>query len=322
MKLEKIGFYTLSDKRIKELSYNSNLQRCEILLNNVCNFNCVYCRDKKGDYILDVKNIKKYIDICDKQGLKNIRFSGGEPTLYKNLLEIIKYSKRKYHIKNIAISTNGSANINVYKVLIQNGVTDLSISLDSCCSDIANKMAGKNIDFKKICNNIKELSKICYVTLGVVINENNIKNIQEILKFCNDLNPSDIRIIPSAQFSNKLYNFKINKKILKKYPILKYRIKNILNNKTVRGLSKKDNDKCPLILDDLAIRGEHHYPCIIKLREGCKPIGKINQNFRQQRIKFYHNHNVLNDIVCKNNCLDVCRDYNKKVKKIRKKINN
>jgi hypothetical protein len=34
MKLEEIGFYTLSDERAKNLAYSSPIKRAEILLNN------------------------------------------------------------------------------------------------------------------------------------------------------------------------------------------------------------------------------------------------------------------------------------------------
>lgn len=61
MKLEKIGFYTLEDNRIKRFKKNKNINlwRCELLLNNVCNFNCIYCRDKKGDYSISLEKAKK-----------------------------------------------------------------------------------------------------------------------------------------------------------------------------------------------------------------------------------------------------------------------
>lgn len=321
MKLENIGFYTLSNKRAKELKYTSDLKRAEILLNNICNFDCIYCRDKKSDYQIDYQKVIDYIKILAKNNLFAIRFSGGEPTLYKQLINIIRFIKDHTQIQKIAISTNGSADLAYYKQLVNAGVNDFSISLDSCCSDIAYKMAGKNIDFEKICINIKELSKICYTTIGIVLNEKNIDSIQDIINFCDKLNPSDIRIIPSAQFNNKLYNFKIEKKILNKYPVLKYRIKNILKNKVVRGLTLKDNNRCPLILDDLAIRGNYHYPCIIKLREGCEPVGEMNNMFRRDRMHYYYNHNIYDDKICMKNCLDVCKDYNNKVRLINKYVN-
>jgi MoaA/NifB/PqqE/SkfB family radical SAM enzyme len=317
MKLENIGFYTLEDKRAKNVSLNSPLWRCELLLNNKCNFNCIYCRDKKGDYEISFEKAKQIIDLWADEGLKNIRFSGGEPTLYPNLLSLIKYTKEKY-INRIALSTNGSANLNYYKHLIQYGVNDFSISLDSCCASIAQIMAGKKINFDKIINNIKELSKLTYVTVGVVLNENNLKDLNTIILFCDNLGVSDIRIIPAAQFDNKIHKININKKLLKKYPILKYRVNNILKNKSVRGLIEKDNNKCPLIIDDMAIKDLFHYPCIIKLREGCKPIGMIGKNMRKERFNYYKKHDCYKDNICKNNCLDVCIEYNNKVKKFNK----
>lgn len=44
MKLEKIGFYTLSDERVKNTSVNSQMKRCEMIITEYCNFKCPYCR--------------------------------------------------------------------------------------------------------------------------------------------------------------------------------------------------------------------------------------------------------------------------------------
>lgn len=48
-KLEHIGFYSLyDDDRAKTVSIHSNLIRCELIITNECNFNCIYCRDKRN----------------------------------------------------------------------------------------------------------------------------------------------------------------------------------------------------------------------------------------------------------------------------------
>lgn len=49
MKLEDIGFYTLSDERAKNASESSPLHRCEILITDKCNFKCPYCRGMRED---------------------------------------------------------------------------------------------------------------------------------------------------------------------------------------------------------------------------------------------------------------------------------
>jgi uncharacterized radical SAM superfamily Fe-S cluster-containing enzyme len=108
--LESIGFYTLEDNRAKSLSINSPLWRCELILTDACNFKCLYCRGLKRKFkgTIPIDRAKVIVDLWAKDGLKNIRFSGGEPTLYKKLPELIKHTK-KSGIARIAISTNGSA---------------------------------------------------------------------------------------------------------------------------------------------------------------------------------------------------------------------
>jgi len=40
----------------------------------------------------------------------------------------------------------------------------------------------------------------------------------------------------------------------------------------------------------------------------------MGEKFREERLTWFLKHNTKEDIICKNNCLDVCIDYNNKVK--------
>jgi len=319
MKLEEIGFYSLSDDRAKNVSQTSPLKRCEILLTDRCNFNCTYCRGLKPEYKGDVS--LNYAELAlvgwIQHNLENVRFSGGEPTLHPYLRSLVAIAKNG-GIKQIAISTNGSAKLERYKELIDIGVTDFSISLDSCCAADCDKMAGGNSVFHNVVNNIRELSKLVYVTVGVVINENNIEKLEDTIMFVHDLGVADIRIISAAQY-NKLEQLTLPEEVLNSHPILKYRINNLLSNRGVRGITKDDNPRCPLVLDDMAVVQNHHYPCIIHLREQGDPIGstvKSMSDVRQERYDWYKNTNCFENPICRKNCLDVCVDYNNKVREL------
>lgn len=319
MKLEDIGFYTLEDDRAKSASDTSPLWRCEMLITSKCNFKCPYCRgtDKSADISFD--EAKRMVDIWVDGGLKNIRFSGGEPTIVPWLVDLVKYTKSK-GVERIAISTNGSAKRELYDELIDAGVYDFSISLDACCATIGDMMAG-NISgaWDKVVSNIEYISSKTYVTVGVVLTEDNIEDINTIIDYAsNTLGVADIRIITSAQWNKPFSNIEIPSHILDKHPILKYRWENILKGRNVRGVTEKDNQKCPLMLDDMSVKGKYHYPCIIKMREGCEPIGEMSDiaSVRQSRKDFYDKHDTSCDTICKNNCLDVCIDYNNKVREL------
>jgi cyclic pyranopterin phosphate synthase len=204
--LKEIGFYTLSDERAKNVSDKSQMQRCEMILTEYCNFTCPYCRGL-DDSIYGFRKIKQLslgeimdnIDMwCEYKPLKNIRFSGGEPTLHPFIKEAVTYAKQA-GIERIAISTNGSNKMELYKDLIYRGCNDFSISLDACCADDGDKMAGGvKGSWDIVVKNIEDISKLTYVTVGVVLTPDNIDKTLDTIRFAHELGVSDIRIISAS----------------------------------------------------------------------------------------------------------------------------
>lgn len=306
MNLEDIGFYTLTDKRAKESNYDSQLKRCELLLTGRCNFHCPYCRSVGGKDIA-LNEAKRIVDLWANDNLENIRFSGGEPTLWSELVELVKYSKSK-NIQRVAISTNGSAEKILYENLLLAGVNDFSISLDACCSSDGDIMAGGiKGAWEKVVNNISWIAKETYVTVGVVLTQENEDKVSDIISLAQELKVSDIRIIPAAQYKDSISIVGSSE-----YPILKYRLQCIKEGKRIRGLYNNDSNKCGLCLDDMAVMQGYHWPCIIYLREGGNPIGFMTNDYRTQRKIWFDSHNSLEDPICKNQCLDFCATYNRK----------
>lgn len=308
--LQTIGFYTLSDARAAQASTSSPLWRCELILTGRCNFKCPYCRSVGGDD-LPLDRAKEIVNLWADQGLKNIRFSGGEPTMYKGLVELVALAKTR-GVERIAISTNGASSMKLYLELLKAGVTDFSISLDAANAEDGDRMAGNRRGaWKRVINTIQVLSKLTYVTVGVVLTADNVGNTEKIVELADSLGVSDIRVIPAAQAGCKLPKLNLSEEILGNHPILKYRADNIANGGQVRGLNG-GTGKCGLVVDDMAVMGDHHYPCIIYMRENGAPIGKVGANMREERLDWYKKHNSYLDPICSGNCLDVCCDYNQK----------
>lgn len=314
MKLENIGFYTLSEGRAKSVSADTPIMRAEILLTDRCNLKCPYCRGMKNRGDLPLSYVQETLMSFCKWGLVNVRFSGGEPTLYPYLSQLVSGCKNA-GVKRIALSSNGTADLKLYKQLMKTGVNDFSISLDSGCCAVGEKMTGGvKESWEKAVETIKYVSRHSYTTCGVVFNELNYSEADKTIRFIDGLGVSDIRIIPSAQYNRALKNLaSLPISIRRKYPILNYRITNLLKNRNFRGIKKTDCSKCWLVLDDVAVSGNYQYSCIIYLREYGSPIGVMDENFRQKRIDWFKNHDSFKDNICKNNCLDVCVDYNNRV---------
>ena len=256
------------------------------------------------------EEVKRTLDLWIARKLAAVRFSGGEPTIWPGIVEAVAYCKGK--IPRIAISSNGSAPWSMYQDLIDAGANDFSISLDACCAADGQKMAGVPFDktFNTIVSNIKELSSRVYTTVGIVLTEENVAKAKDIIQFASDLGVSDIRVIPAAQFDSALDLPALPDELLNKYPILKWRWKKMQKKAAVRGISEKSCHSCPLVIDDMAVMGGKHYPCIIYLREGGKPIGDVGEDMMADRYRWYLQHDSSKDPICSKNCLDFCQEHN------------
>jgi len=322
MKLEDIGFYTLSDYRVTQSSVMSPLWRCELLLTSRCNFHCPYCKGVnkllQGD--LSFELAMEIATYWLSHGLKNVRMSGGEPTLWDNgdLLKLVSYFKAN-GVEHIAISTNGSASLEYYEALMAAGVNDFSISLDGgCCSIGENMTGGVKGSWEHTVDIIRELSKQTYVSLGMVFTEENIDECLESVLYADTLGVSDIKVIPSAQYNKALLRLvDLPHILLSKYPILNYRVGNIKRKVAVRGIKNSDAHKCWLVVDDMIVSQGWHFPCVIYLREGGNPIGRVGDMTRLDRVEWANNSDILADTICRNNCLDIYVAHNNKAREIR-----
>jgi len=173
--------------------------------------------------------------------------------------------------------------------------------------------------YKIIVKNIEAISKLTYVTVGVVLTPDNIDKCIDTIRFAHKLGVDDIRIISAAQWNKPIPRLnEIEQEIRNSHPILDYRIKHFTEGRNVRGMVKSDSKKCALVLDDSIIAGDFHFPCVIYMREKGNPIGRVSENMRIERKKWFEEYNCFNDKICKENCLDVCIDYNNRYKKFQK----
>ena len=64
--------------------------------NRTCNNKCKWCYTYNyncNDIIMDNDKLKKTVDELKKIGIKKIILIGGEPSINKNIIDIIKYIK-------------------------------------------------------------------------------------------------------------------------------------------------------------------------------------------------------------------------------------
>lgn len=132
--------------------FNREIDYLRISLTEACNLRCIYCMPEgavcfKKDNGLTDEELKYLIDIFGDIGLKKIRFTGGEPLLRKNIVELVSKAKEK-KVGKIALTTNGVLLHKCLDKLINAGLNEINISLDSLNEEVFKKITrGGNLSY-------------------------------------------------------------------------------------------------------------------------------------------------------------------------------
>jgi MoaA/NifB/PqqE/SkfB family radical SAM enzyme len=195
-----------------------------IYINNKCNLKCDYCWQRlpllEGDCGIEIKdelNFHQWIKVIDSlPRLSAVGFSGGEPLLTKNFLDIFSHTAKKHPV---TINSNGLLlDKNNLDLFVKYKLKNLSLSLDGF-SQIHDKNRRHPGLFDKIVSNIKFLNqikkkykrKIPKLTIKTTLVDECLDDFNQFVNFCeqelmaNTLNVSLMKTSYHAQFSCKLY---------------------------------------------------------------------------------------------------------------------
>lgn len=120
-----------------------------------CNQKCMHCYAANQEYAeveeLSTEEWKKIIDICQKNCIPQLTFTGGEPTLRKDLVELVKYSN--WFLTRL--NTNGVLlTKKLCKELYEASLDSVQVTLYSNNPEIHNKLVGAQ-NFDKTVQGIK-----------------------------------------------------------------------------------------------------------------------------------------------------------------------
>lgn len=102
-----------------------------------CNFRCRYCMPHDGIALRDHREILRYeellylINLFSKQGLRNVRITGGEPLVRKGLAGFIRELHKLGTLDDLSMTTNGSLLGPAAAELKAAGLRRVNISLDT-----------------------------------------------------------------------------------------------------------------------------------------------------------------------------------------------
>ena len=93
-------------------SHGRTIRDLRLSITDRCNFRCVYCMDPDVRFadprgLLTVAEMVRVVRACMALGVRNVRLTGGEPTVHPKLVEIIR-GVAGLGVHDLAMTTNGS----------------------------------------------------------------------------------------------------------------------------------------------------------------------------------------------------------------------
>ena len=163
------------------------MERADVKIGFACNNRCQFCvQGEKRNFCFfkDKKQVEESLREASQNKKTEVVFTGGEPTLHPNFLDLVKYAK-KLGFDEIQIQTN--ARMFTYQDFclktIEAGATQFSPALHGPNSQIHDFLTTVKGSFEQTVQGIKNLKKLNqYVLTNTVITTKNYKFLPQIAK--------------------------------------------------------------------------------------------------------------------------------------------
>jgi cyclic pyranopterin phosphate synthase len=151
--------------------FNREIDYLRISVTDRCNFGCVYCMPHKKPRHFRIKDlltdeeIVRIVSVARQFGVRQVRLTGGEPLLRKDILQLIT-SIKALGVRNLSMTTNGSLLHEMAGDLKAAGLDRVNISLDTMDPKKYREITGGG-DLEKVTGGILEAERTGLATVKI-----------------------------------------------------------------------------------------------------------------------------------------------------------
>jgi cyclic pyranopterin phosphate synthase len=122
-------------------SFGRHLEDLRVSLTDRCNFRCLYCMPEEGlpwlplARVLTFDEIERLVRLLVRIGIREVRLTGGEPTLRANLPDLIRRLSAIEGLDSLSLTTNGFLLKQFAGPLAEAGLTRINVSLDTLVTE-------------------------------------------------------------------------------------------------------------------------------------------------------------------------------------------
>lgn len=202
----------LTEREFLEVtSSNGMIEQIQINLTNICNSRCIFCfqgNDHKNiDDELTLDEIKKLLLDVKPLGVKTIGYMGGEIFMRKDIIDILKLTRKLGY--GCSIITNGQLLTQdiIYKIKDLK-LTSVNVSVHSLNPDNYSFIYGnRNVLLDKVIENIKRMiDSNINVGIATTVTKYNLNELPQMLNYLKSLGVNQNNIAFNILFPCENYN--------------------------------------------------------------------------------------------------------------------
>ncbi len=164
--------------------------RMDLALTYRCNNDCAHCYNARERSFPEM-DTSRWMEILDRLwelGIPHIVFTGGEPTMRKDLPELIAHAEANGQITGLNTNARRLSNESYLKSLVDAGLDHVQITVESSDEAIHDRMVGASGAFRQTIQGLRNaLSTPLYVMTNTTMLKTNVHKIPETLDFLGDL---------------------------------------------------------------------------------------------------------------------------------------
>ena len=190
----------LFDNHGREMSY------LRLAVTDRCNLRCTYCMPAEGIAYLPEKKLLSWeemlriVHVLNELGIRKVRITGGEPFVRPGLMEFLQELAKIENLE-ICLTTNGVLLENHLDSLLNLGIKNVNLSLDSLDSERFFKITRRN-DFDQVYRNLMRMIEANFIVKlnAVVMHGMNEMDILPLVNFT-EKHPVSVRFIEEMPFN-------------------------------------------------------------------------------------------------------------------------
>jgi cyclic pyranopterin phosphate synthase len=165
------------------------IQYLRLSLTDRCNFRCGYCSVsdyEDGDRILSRAEIRRLLAVFARLGVRRIRLTGGEPTLRREVVEIVADARATPGVEEVALTTNGHRLADLAGPLREAGLRSLNVSLDTLDEARLRAISGRGALLRDVVGGIDAAAALGFPSLKVntvVMGDQNAGELGDLVRF-------------------------------------------------------------------------------------------------------------------------------------------